>query len=425
MTIAYFVRSLTNGGAEHVAAQLTILWSKLGFKVLVVSEQPPTKQDYPHQIVAREVAPLDILSPSRILDMHTQYRFDIAVFNDGCNASGFARILESVKAIPNMRTVLILHHSFMNWCFQLVCLRELSDGPRLLASFDFVVCVDPLSALWWRQAGARSVWIPNPVAIKPCEKCEYMPSHDIVWVGRVTDSGKRIGLMLDVFGRVHAKMPDSRLVILGAIEPTLERGLLRHFSCDVAKAVVFKGFVSDVSAELKRAGVHVLTSLVEAAPQVVAEAQAVGVPTVVYDLPVLCMENESSGVVKVAGEEDLAEALVSLLDDPERMQRLGQCAVETVKKRKYDLVGADKWRKIFACLKNHAELESFIEEEGYVLNSAELRQAMFEELRRGHQYLVGRYLPENLCLMKWRRRFNVRYVMQRMRNKFGKVLKWL
>lgn len=125
------------------------------------------------------------------------------------------------------------------------------------------------------------------------------------------------------------KRKTCRLIIIGEGRKrnSLERlvktlGLEQHIS--------MPGFVYNPYAFMKRASVFVLSSKCEGAPVVLMEALALGIPVVSTDCPSgpreILMNGRVGPLVPVADPQSMAEAILSVLDNPPDQELLKSAA---------------------------------------------------------------------------------------------------
>ncbi|HME04510.1 MAG TPA: glycosyltransferase [Solirubrobacteraceae bacterium] len=147
--------------------------------------------------------------------------------------------------------------------------------------------------------------------------------------------GKGIETLIDAMPRVLAGHPSTQLAILGQ-GPDLGalRGRARLHG--VTDAVHFLGPSAAPLEALRGMDVFVHPSWAEAFPYVILEAMSLGRPIVASDVGGIgeALRDGESGVL-VAPRDDaaLAGALVDMLDDPDRRERLGATALERVGER--------------------------------------------------------------------------------------------
>lgn len=134
---------------------------------------------------------------------------------------------------------------------------------------------------------------------------------------------------------VLSARPDAvfQLAGEGPLRPALEA---RARSLGIERQIRFLGQCGDVAGVLRDSDVFVLPSLMEAFPNALMEAMAAGLPVVATEvggIPEL-IEHDRNGLLVPPGRPDaLAGALLALIDDPARADRLAAAARTTVEQR--------------------------------------------------------------------------------------------
>jgi glycosyltransferase involved in cell wall biosynthesis len=155
-----------------------------------------------------------------------------------------------------------------------------------------------------------------------------LPAHEriVIFLGRLAPV-KNLPLLLRAFETVRLKVPNSRLLLVGAGECERE---VRDLVTD-HESVTFAGEVNSeqVALYLNAADVLALCSTREGSPTVVKEALACGLPVVstdVGDVRMTLSADDSLGCIVSADEQDLARGLIRWLaceksDDLTRSKR--------------------------------------------------------------------------------------------------------
>jgi glycosyltransferase involved in cell wall biosynthesis len=145
-------------------------------------------------------------------------------------------------------------------------------------------------------------------------------------VGRlVPDKGQDD--LLRAAAEVLRRRPETRFVLVGAgtAEPAL-RALAAELG--IGSACLFLGFRDDVPAITAMLTIAVLASVdCDASPAVLKEALACGVPAVATDIggaAEILRPGETGLIVPPRRPDELARALLALLDDPERARGMGR-----------------------------------------------------------------------------------------------------
>ena len=141
---------------------------------------------------------------------------------------------------------------------------------------------------------------------------------------------KNLPLLLEVWARVAARLPEARLVVGGGgpLGADLER---RARELGVGDRVVFTGYVPEADKVdlLNLADVFVFPSAMEGFGLAIGEAMSCGVPVVASDrgsIPELVVDGENGMLCDPAAPERFAGALVALLSDPGRRAAFGRAS---------------------------------------------------------------------------------------------------
>lgn len=143
----------------------------------------------------------------------------------------------------------------------------------------------------------------------------------LLWVGFPAAS-KHVELLLAAYQRVRAQHPAARLVLVGDFHTRPD--FVRQAG---AAGVIFAGRVdhADLPAYYQLASVYVHSSRYEGVARVLIEALAAGTPVVSTDHlgAAEVVRHGESGLLTGHTPEALAEAIIALLNDPERARAMG------------------------------------------------------------------------------------------------------
>ena len=158
------------------------------------------------------------------------------------------------------------------------------------------------------------------------------------FVGRIVRD-KGINELVSAFVRLHEKYPQVRLLLVGPFEkkldpvlPETEKAIQNH------PAIRFMGFQSDVRPFLVASDALVLPSYREGFPNVVLQAGAMGLPSIVTDINgcnEIIIPNENGVIIPSKDEEALYQAMENFLFYPEEIQRMAKKARPLIASR-YD-----------------------------------------------------------------------------------------
>jgi glycosyltransferase involved in cell wall biosynthesis len=165
------------------------------------------------------------------------------------------------------------------------------------------------------------------------EKLGIRPDQPVIgFAGRLTRD-KGLPELVTAFQSVQEKMPEAVLLLVGDYEqgdPVPEE---TRKAIESEPGIRHVGFTSQIDLHYLVMDIFVLPTHREGFPNTVLEAQAAGLPVVTTDATgaVDAIEDGITGVLTPVGDADkLAEALLSLLSDPSRMQSMGSSGRERI-----------------------------------------------------------------------------------------------
>jgi glycosyltransferase involved in cell wall biosynthesis/peptidoglycan/xylan/chitin deacetylase (PgdA/CDA1 family) len=168
--------------------------------------------------------------------------------------------------------------------------------------------------------------IPNGIDADIYPPRQYSPRPRRIALVACLREEKRIDVLIAAAPRILARYPDAEFLIAG--EGTCRAKLVTQArDLGVTSRVTFLGHRDDVPEVLKGADVFVLPSRSEAFPNSIMEAMASGLPVVasaVGGIPELVMDGRTGRLVPPGKPDALADALLSVLDDPERAADFGR-----------------------------------------------------------------------------------------------------
>jgi glycosyltransferase involved in cell wall biosynthesis len=217
---------------------------------------------------------------------------------------------------------------------------------------------------WLMEQGLaqRCRVVPNPV-LWPLPRQEPMQPPSL-WLSETMRLVLAVGTkphqkgfdrLLEAFAVVAQSHPDWRLALVGVSpnHPQLVSGLERLGS--LRQRVLLPGRVGNLQDWYERADLFVLSSRFEGCPNVLIEAMASACACVAIDCPTGPRELIANGRNGVLLEEpcsahDLAEAIRSLMNDPQRRHALGRQASHLSQTLAPDLVRRQFQQAVQLCL---------------------------------------------------------------------------
>jgi sugar transferase (PEP-CTERM/EpsH1 system associated) len=204
---------------------------------------------------------------------------------------------------------------------------KLERAERTLAGrFDLCTCTTAAELASLKSLGVRtsSDWFPNGVDCEFFQPTQAPYDRELIaFVGRMDyypNQQAVFGFCRDVLPGLRARRPELHLQIIGADPPRSVRALERLAGVSVT------GSVADVRPYVTRAALTVAPlEIARGTQNKILESLAMGVP-------VVCSEQAAGGVDVVPGthlltartSEEYADAVLSLLESPERRRSLAE-----------------------------------------------------------------------------------------------------
>ena len=361
-TIGVFYYRAFSGGIERVMARLITLWTEAGYRVVLLTDQPPHPDDYPlPEGVKRFQLPDTFglsaktrrLRFSRIREILIKEKVDAFV-----NHAWLSRnLLWDMLAVKPLGIPYIVYTHGPFSCLlaegNLGDMDEITLLPRINQLPDLVISLSRTFDAFWSRFSRHTRVLLDPCVLPPAsgERAERKP-HQILWVGRMAPVKRPLDA-IRILAEVRRQVPDATLALLGGTDPMyddLEQQAHRLAEeLEVADAVDFAGFQSNVWPYYQASDLLLSTAVHEGFGLNIAEAKQEGLPCVLYDLPYLFFSEQGQGMfpvpqgsVRRAGAE-----IVRLLQDPAALKAAGEEARRSASVFS-DSALMTQWKEIFA-----------------------------------------------------------------------------
>ena len=218
----------------------------------------------------------------------------------------------------------------------------------LLKKSDFIIVRGSKSNYYLRSLGINKnniLIVKNFVDLEKFKTTDVRKKYDIIFVGRLIKV-KRVDILLEVISNIKEKK--IRVAIVGD-GPLMNVLVEKSKELKIEDFVDFLGFKDDIPYFLNYSKILVLTSEREGLPQVIVEAMACGLPSVVPnvgDIRDLAIDNYNALVVEPLDVNAFSEAINKLLNDEILYKKISHNAINTINKN-YSLQSLSKnWEKI-------------------------------------------------------------------------------
>lgn len=339
-TVASYYMKAYNGGIERVMCALSNIWLKMGYRVILITDEPENENDYSYdraritRVVINEAGNATLQEKSeKLFDAIKTYNIDAVVFHNWCSP----QLFHSLFTVKAAGAAAIVHtHSLFCHSFQTACMTFSIIGAELGMLFQFaesVVALTDVDAQWWKLWNSNTFKTVNPFheTITP-----RLPSpaqgKNILLIGRISEEKQPL-YALRIIKKVLEKIPDAKLLVVGkADSEQMQKAFDEEIdNLGIGNSVEQFGFQKNVKRFYQQTDVFLCTSRYEGFLLTLLESKANGVPAVVFDLPNLDMVRERKGMIVVPqGDIDAAtEAIVTLLTDQEYASAMGNEALQS------------------------------------------------------------------------------------------------
>ncbi|MHB1162292.1 MAG: glycosyltransferase family 4 protein [Chloroflexota bacterium] len=161
----------------------------------------------------------------------------------------------------------------------------------------------------------------------------------VATVGRITEQ-KGLTYLLEAMAILRERLPQPRLLIVGDSQDgkdEYKRELLRQWQAlGLSDNVLFTGVRDDVPSVMQAADLFVMASLWEGFGLVFLEAMAAASPVVatnVSAIPEVVQDGTTGLLVPPRDPRALAEAMLTLLTDPDRARQMGRAGLLRLKEQ--------------------------------------------------------------------------------------------
>jgi len=325
------------GPSKHLSEKTRLFLDKFRDNVFII----------PH--LKRDINPLwDFLALAKLFLLFKAERFDI-VHTHTAKAGFLGRIASWLAGIP---TIIYMPHGHVFYgYFGLLMSRVAITVERVVACITDKVMV--LTELEKRDLIAFRVTTPDkievinsglelenyrqPVVDVQSKKNELQIEEDISVVGVIArlEPVKGHEYLIEAARMVTEELPRVKFLIVG--EGSLRNDLESQCKeLSVQDKFIFAGWQEDVCSILSTLDILVLPSVNEAVGRILIEAGACGVPVVatnVGGIPEIVRDNVTGVLVAPRSPEDLARAIIDLLNSADKRQQMSIAAEQWIDDR--------------------------------------------------------------------------------------------
>lgn len=354
---AYYFRAY-NGGVERVMTKLASIWYDMGYRVLIITDEPENEQDYPYPNCVARVCLSDLESTeadpltSRVVNLSKtlqEYKVDLFVSHAWCSPN----LLWDILAVKLTGAAMVIHtHSLFSHGYRAQEVKFPIQTALLGIYYDLadgIVTLSDIDTAWWKLWHSRVFHTSNPVAgVYKKEHLQEVQNHDILWIGRISHE-KQPFLALQILRIVINRVPDAVLHIVGSADDT---AYFQQFKNEIerlglTKSVIIHGYQTNVDRYYEMCRLCLFTSAYEGFLLTMVESKMNARPCVTFDLKKLDMVREGYGmrIVPQGDTAAAANAIIEILLDPTLWKELSREAYESARPI-CEFSQSDIWKKI-------------------------------------------------------------------------------
>ncbi len=320
--ICLLVSSLSSGGAEKVAANMSISLSKRGYDVTVFSMQNNITYSYKgflfnFGLVKEKYGKFKALF--RLISFFNDNKFDV-IIDHRLRDKYIKELVFSKFIFRKFNIIYCIHNYHLQYYFSFLKSPWLAKLPHV-KKHSFIAVCNEIRYHLKEKLNINSKTIYNfiddsQLPLKTNNGIE-VPENFIIGVGRLTEV-KQFDVLIESYKQSKLPQHKIKLLILGdGPERNYLQDLIDNSSC--RRLIELKGFVEHPYILIQKAKALVLSSKFEGFPMVLLEALNLSTPLIAYNCnsgPSEIIKHNINGVlVENQNKIELTAALNTLLDD--------------------------------------------------------------------------------------------------------------
>ena len=215
-----------------------------------------------------------------------------------------------------------------------------------LNRLDRFVVLTEEDKLAWKELDNVEV-ISDPLSFDVNE-VSPLTNKRVIAVGRYVYQ-KGFDLLLQAWSKIEKQIPDWELTIYGMGDRTPYESMIDSLQIDRNRCHLY-GPTEDIKHEYLSSSLFVFSSRFEGFGMVLIEAMACGLPVVSFDCPCgpkdIVSDEEDGVLVENGNVSELADHMISLMEDDERRKSMSKNALKNVQRYKIEQI-ARQWKLLF------------------------------------------------------------------------------
>ncbi|MFS4482098.1 glycosyltransferase [Hyunsoonleella sp. 2307UL5-6] len=319
--ICLLVSSLSSGGAEKVAANLSIALEKRGYSITIVSMQNHITYNYSGRlynfgVVKEEFGKLKAFV--KFIKFFKQNEFD-CVIDHRLRDVYLKELVFSKIVFKHLNVIYCIHNYHLHYYFSFLNIIWLAKLPHVKRG-SFVTVSNSIRDRLYKKLSITGKTIYNFIDTTQLLKYSHSISTDnsyIIGIGRLTDV-KQFDVLIECYQQSKLPKQNIKLFIVGdGPEQSKLKGLINN--SEFKNRIKIMPFTNEPYPLIQNAKALVLSSKFEGFPMVLLEALNLGTPLIAYNCnsgPNEIIKHNLNGIlVENQNKKALVAALNRLLDD--------------------------------------------------------------------------------------------------------------
>lgn len=334
-TIGILYNQLVNGGIESVLPQLCALLVAKGYKVVLFLHEPGANDSAIPEEVERiylgkyEYSQEAIKRHLRLLrEWVEKLGIQMMLYHRPHRQSLLWEAM--LLRLLNIPTMLFEHSAYYIRMFTGQDYFRKLNYEAALKCLDKVFVLSDEAEIYYHTRGVNAAYVHNPIPMpEPANVPFEKRRNNIAFVARFSDPVKQTLHCLAAFRKIINRNPFARLKCVGEFGSEEDRNAFDDWvgRLGIGENLDLIDWTADLGGLLDQCALVIGTSFTESFSLVIAEAQARGLPAVIYDIPIMAAL-ANPAIIRVAqGEyEALAKEACALMDDKPRWKVLSGIA---------------------------------------------------------------------------------------------------
>ena len=333
--IGIFYYRYYNGGIERVISLQIPLFIKLGYRVVLFTEEINEKLEYdlPSGVI-RVLLPRSYAQNRADIFLSAIKKYNISVFCYHAISSSLLLFDLILLHESGIRIILTAHENIdfviarnEKYLFDRVLVYRLASILLTLSSSD---------EFFYQQCGINAHYIPNQLFdIKKSDIDQIEPHKPtVLWCGRLDNTQKNYKEALKIFKIIIKENKNIECYIVGSggLKDSIYVKLFIILN-NLKGKIIFIPYTKDIQSFYKRASVQLVTSSFESFGLVIAESKLYGIPLVIYELPVVELLKDGKGYVCIERHniQNAADAILKIINNKKYAEQLSTEARDSIK----------------------------------------------------------------------------------------------